>query len=58
MDGQRRKMSLAKQLTRSLKLSQRLTMAHTKAVLKTQRIMQGALRLKVKLDAQLIDGRA
>lgn len=38
MEVGRKNMSLAKQLTRSLKLSQRLTVAHTKAMRRTQKV--------------------
>lgn len=38
MDGRRKTTSLARDLARSLKLSQRLTVAQTKATLKSQRV--------------------
>jgi len=38
MDDQRKTTSLAKNLANSLKLSQRLSAAHTKAILRTDKI--------------------
>jgi hypothetical protein len=38
MECKRKNVSLAKQLTRSLKLSRQLSVAHTKAILKAQQI--------------------